>query len=298
MSSHISTVVRSARPPFLVLPFVSVFLAMAVSVNVTSDIDWVLMALILIGAISAHVSVNCLNEYQDFKSGLDHLTEKTPFSGGSGGLIDHPQSAQHVLFLALGSLALTIIIGLYIISVTGSTLLPYGLIGVATILTYTKWLNRSPLLCLIAPGIAFGPLMILGTQTVLFGQFTNAAFGVSFVMFFQVNNLLLLNQFPDITADKKVGRWHFPIAYGVVNSARVYGIFTFLSCATIVFLVDRAFIPFASIIALFPAATGFFITRAALQYTNDIPKLIPYMGANVGITVLTPFLLALVLLVF
>ncbi len=40
--------------------------------------------LALLGAFLAHISVNTLNEYFDFKSGLDLETIKTPFSGGSG----------------------------------------------------------------------------------------------------------------------------------------------------------------------------------------------------------------------
>jgi len=42
--------------------------------------------LALLGAFLAHVSVNTLNEYYDFKSGLDLETIRTPFSGGSGAL--------------------------------------------------------------------------------------------------------------------------------------------------------------------------------------------------------------------
>jgi len=34
--------------------------------------------------LSAHIAVNTLNEYMDFKSGLDYETLKTPFAGGSG----------------------------------------------------------------------------------------------------------------------------------------------------------------------------------------------------------------------
>jgi 1,4-dihydroxy-2-naphthoate octaprenyltransferase len=36
-----------------------------------------LFIIILIGALSAHISVNMLNEYYDFKSGLDLKINKT-----------------------------------------------------------------------------------------------------------------------------------------------------------------------------------------------------------------------------
>ncbi len=49
-------------------------------------------ALVLLGALAAHGAVNALNEYADYRSGLDLRTARTPFSGGSGTLVDHPQS--------------------------------------------------------------------------------------------------------------------------------------------------------------------------------------------------------------
>ena len=57
--------------------------------------------LIVIGAVSAHISVNMLNEYFDFKSGLDLKTEITAFSGGSGALPDNPEMAGTILIIGL-----------------------------------------------------------------------------------------------------------------------------------------------------------------------------------------------------
>jgi hypothetical protein len=52
-----------------------------------------MVLLIFIGALFAHISVNTLNEYFDFKSGLDLTANKTPFSGGSGALPNTPDVA-------------------------------------------------------------------------------------------------------------------------------------------------------------------------------------------------------------
>ena len=52
----------------------------------------------------AHTSVNALNEYQDFKSGLDLITVKTPFSGGTKSLPENPQKAHLALITGLVSL--------------------------------------------------------------------------------------------------------------------------------------------------------------------------------------------------
>jgi 1,4-dihydroxy-2-naphthoate octaprenyltransferase len=68
--------------------------------------------------------------------------------------------------------------------------------------------------CWLAPGLGFGPLMVMGTEVALAGQYTLEGFVASLVPFFLVNNLLLLNQYPDIEADKAVGRRHFLVVYG------------------------------------------------------------------------------------
>ncbi len=116
------------------------------------------------GAMSAHISVNMLNEYHDFKSGLDFKTKKTPFCGGSGALPNNPEIANLVLLFGLLALFITLAIGIYFITIIGTTILPIGLLGFVIIVTYTQWLNRMPLLCLIAPGLGFGLLMFVGSQ--------------------------------------------------------------------------------------------------------------------------------------
>lgn len=82
------------------------------------------VALVLLGAVAAHVSVNAFNEYLDFRSGLDALTVKPPFSGGSGALPGQPQSAQSVLHLAITALGVVVVVGLYFTWLRGALILP------------------------------------------------------------------------------------------------------------------------------------------------------------------------------
>jgi 1,4-dihydroxy-2-naphthoate octaprenyltransferase len=195
-----------ARLPFLALTPACIALGLACVQWQQGAIDLLQAMLVLLGAIAAHISVNAFNEYSDFKSGLDATTQRTPFSGGSGVLPAHPELAASTRAMALGSLALCTAIGLYFVRLRGPALLPLGLAGVLLIVLYTQWITRQPWLCLVAPGLGFGPVMILGTQVALTGHYSVAAAAASAVPFFLVNNLLLLNQFPDIEADRRVGR--------------------------------------------------------------------------------------------
>ena len=285
----IAAVVQSMRVPFLVLTPVCVFLG--ASTVATSEINTGLLLLVLLGALMAHISVNALNEYSDFKSGLDLATTRTPFSGGSGALPGNPEMSVAVLVVAAGSLMATLVIGGYFVWKYGAGIVPIGVAGLILIVTYTDWINRYPFLCLIAPGIGFGFLMVVGTQFVLQGEYAPLSLLVAVVPFFLVNNLLLLNQYPDIEADAGVGRNHFPIAYGVSRSNLAYAIFALATTAIIIISVLLGYLPAMSFIALLPMPLAFLALYGAIKYRENIGNYPQYLGANVGVTILAPLLL-------
>ena len=279
------------RLPFLLLAPVCVFLAAGLAYSMAGAIDWSLLSLILFAAISAHIGVNALNEYQDFNSGLDMNTERTPFSGGSGTLPENPHLAPMALKISLFAIALTVISGLVLIYLQGSELLLPGLLGLALIGLYTKVINRYPLLCLLSPGLGFGILMVGGSFFALTGSFNKEVFLVSLIPFFLVNNLLLLNQFPDVRADREAGRMHLLIQHGFKSGSLVYLLFLLLAALALIASVFLGVLPLYSLSGLLVMAVGVPIYRASISGDSNIGKLLPYMGANVGMVLLTPVLL-------
>ncbi|HNQ91611.1 MAG TPA: prenyltransferase [Alphaproteobacteria bacterium] len=267
----------------------SVFLGVAVALGTISNINIFDLCLVLAGAIAAHVSVNAFNEYSDFKSGLDAKTIRTPFSGGSGALVANPQAAIYVLAMAISALAVTGGVGLYFLYKFGVGILPVGLLGVLIVLSYTPWLNRNPWLCLVAPGLGFGPLMVVGTHFVLTGSYSWSAFFVSMVPFFLANNLLLLNQYPDIEADRSVGRRHFPIVYGVRKSTFVYGLFVVFACGAIILGVSGGYIPEAGYAGLIPMVLPFVVFYGVIKLKEDVA--VPFLAMNVLSVLATPIFL-------
>ncbi len=281
------------RLPFLILPPACVALGAATAVWSGSKINLVFLCLAFVGAVCSHISVNALNEYDDFKSGLDFKTRRTPFSGGSGILPERPEKAHVALTTGLVTLAITAIIGGYFVFVWGPWLLPLGILGLITIAAYTKWFTRSPLICLIAPGLGFGPLMVMGTHFALTGAYSWTAFVASLVPFFLVSDLLLLNQFPDVEADQGIGRYHFPIAIGRKASVKIYGLFLGGAYLSIILGYLSGVLPLSSLVALASIALAVTTVKGAARYADDIPRLIPYMGRNVVINIVTPLLLAI-----
>jgi len=280
------------RVPFLILTPACVLLGVGAASWSSGEISILYLLLTFIGAVSAHISVNALNEYFDFRSGLDSMTERTPFSGGSGTLPGRPEMARSALNTGLITLSVTGLIGLYFLYIRGLSLLPVGILGLIIISTYTIWIIRYPILCLIAPGLGFGPLMVMGTHLVLTGEYSWTGFVASLVPFFLVSDLLLLNQFPDVEADQSVGRRHLPIVVGKQTSSLLYGAFLLSAYLSIVLGVCLEYLPkftllgLATIVIALPTSVGVF------RYAEDVKKLMPYMGLNVIINIATPLLVA------
>lgn len=281
------------RLPFLILTPACMLLGWSLAIANQPNIGTDLVALSFFGALFAHISVNTLNEYFDFKSGLDLNTQKTKFSGGSGALPENPGMANAVLVVGISTLVATLAIGLFFVWKYGWQLAPLGITGILLIVAYTQWINKHPFLCLVAPGIGFGILMAVGANFVLTGEYSLASLAISFVPFFLVNNLLLLNQYPDIAADREVGRNHFPIAYGITMSNIVYFLFSLLAIATIVITLTMGFIPTISLISLSPMPLALFALSGAIKHREDLGNYPQYLGANVIVTILVPTLLGI-----
>ena len=290
-------VIQSMRLPFLVLTPVCVFLGVSTVVANQININFYLLIFILFGALLGHISVNTLNEYFDFKSGLDFKTQRTKFSGGSGALPENPESVPAVLALGILSLVATALIGIYFIWIYGLAIMPIGVAGLVLIVTYTGWINKYPLLCLIAPGFGFGFLMVMGSQYILMGEYLPLSWLAAIVPFFLVNNLLLLNQYPDIRADAAVGRNHFPIAYGIKASNYVYAFFVLVTILVIIAASLAGYFPKLSLITLLVMPLAFFSLYGAIKHGEMIGDFPQYLGSNVAVAILTPLLLSISIII-
>lgn len=282
------------RPPFLILTPACVALGVAVSYRSGASIDPLHLILVLVGALAAHVAVNALNEYVDFRTGLDTRTQRTPFSGGSGTLPLHPDLAPATLAIGMIASALVLAIGVYFIVLRGVAILPVGVLGVVLMLLYSPWLTRRPWFCLIAPGLGFGPCMVVGTEVALTGHATAASWMASLVPLFLVSNLLLLNQFPDVEADREVGRKNVPILLGLGGGALTYQLFFLLAVFALVGAVIFGLLPtlsllgFVGLSAAIPVFQRLGRTHGALG-----EQLLSSLALNVAASVATPLLVAI-----
>ncbi|HET8871819.1 MAG TPA: prenyltransferase [Aquabacterium sp.] len=287
-----------ARPPFLLLTLSCVALGAAVAWRSGGwgPDQMGAAVLALIGGLAAHVAVNALNEYMDFRSGLDMQTQRTPFSGGSGVLPAHPELARYALVLGAGAAAMAVLVGavfLWWFPGRAWALLPCGLTGLALVVLYTPWITQRAWWCLVAPGVGFGPVMVLGTEAALTGRWTMLGVCASMVPFFLVNNLLLLNQFPDVEPDRHAGRRTLPMVKGLTYAVGVLGVQWLLALGVLAMMWWEGWLPRGSVLAALGALAVVGVWLRLHRYAQ-VPEgpVPPGMPANVLLAVGVPFFMA------
>jgi len=280
------------RVPFLILAPSCVAVGVGTAYWQTHELNWLQVLLVFLGGLAAHISINTYNEYFDYRSGLDAKTQPTPFSGGSGTLPAHPGTEKNTLYLAIGTSIFAAAIGLYFVWLRGWLLLPLGILGLLLLVTYTIWWVYNPVLCLIAPGLGFGILMVMGVHFSLTGTYTWTSLVASLVPTFLVSDLLLLNQFPDVDADRSIGRKHYPITIGRQASSLLYGALLLMAYLSVGVGVILNLLPPYCLLALLTGILAWRAFRGAYQNAENIPALVPSMGINVLVNLTTPIMLA------
>jgi 1,4-dihydroxy-2-naphthoate octaprenyltransferase len=278
------------RPQFLLLSVVLAFLGTSIAWHDGAfHLGHAILA--FIGLLLCHISVNVLNDYYDYKSGIDLKTRRTPFSGGSGFLPAASLNPRHVLWFGLACFLLAVPIGIYFVLVSGWLLLPLLIIASICILLYTPLLTKRgwPEW---SPGIGLGALPILGAYFVQTGEYTLPAVVAAIPSGILVHNLLLLNEFPDAEADKTAGRKTLPITMGLRGASIVYSTLTGLVYLWIIVWVAAGLMPVFCLIALATLPFAVRAIRGALRY-QDESKLMPAMASNVLVVLLTQLLLGI-----
>jgi 1,4-dihydroxy-2-naphthoate octaprenyltransferase len=241
--------------------------------------------LAMTAALLAHAAVNLFNEHHDFVSGLDAVTARTPFSGGSGSLQDFPEAAPMVHRTASACLLGVVLIGSWFLWRSGPWLLAYGLVGVLLVVGYTGVLTRRPLLCLLAPGLGFGVLMVAGTFHALAGEFSWLALLVSLPPTLMASALLLLNQIPDIEADRGAGRQHLAIQLGPYRSAVLAVAMVWLAFVLVALAVWAGTLPASALCMwlVLPLLVTWLMRLRDFKASPGRGTLLPLLGLNVVI---------------
>ncbi|MGA1868283.1 MAG: prenyltransferase [bacterium] len=289
--SKIKTAFLETRPHFLLLSLILVLIGSNVAYyQGVSHIPH--MVLSLFGLLAFHISVNVLNDYHDFKSGIDLNTKRTPFSGGSGFLPLGKISPETVKYMGLTSLGIGCLIGLYLTSKIGWQLVPILLLGIFSVYFYNTFLSKF-MLGEIFAGLGLGLLPVIGVFLVITGRLAAIAFAAGVPSFFLTFNLLFLNEFPDTEADKSGGRRHLVIMLGKKKA----GIFYCITSLSVYIWISGGVIlkifPMWVLLALLTLPVSIKAIKGAFFDYDNFEKFIQAQGANIIVVLVTQALFAI-----
>lgn len=219
-TDRVRTWIIEIRPLFLLGSVLLAFLGTAIA---WSEGYFSLRYAILgfIGLVMWHISVQVLNDYHDYRSGIDLKTQRTPFSGGSGVLPDQFLEPMSVLRFGLAVFMLAIPIWIYLIVDRGILLLPVVGVGAICLLLYTPVLSRYKI-AEVASALGLGVLPILMFFFVQTGTYNLVAVVGAMAAGILMFNIHLSNEFPDVEADSIGGRKTLPIILGKRKAGHVY----------------------------------------------------------------------------
>jgi 1,4-dihydroxy-2-naphthoate octaprenyltransferase len=282
---------QEARPQFLLASLVSVLVGTALAVYEGFPFRPIDFALATAGALIAHIGIHAFNDYSDYITGIDLKVHRTPFSGGSGVLPSRGLVPINVYYFGIACLALVACIGIYFMATVGIAILPIGLLGIAIVYFYTSYLTRVGL-GEIGCVIGFS-LWSIGPYFVLTGRYSLSILSVSLISGLMGVALLIINEFPDLEADRAGGRRNIPIMLGLDGASKIYSLVVASTYVWLLVLVIARILPVFALLAFITLPVAVRVMTLVLRDYQDDQKLMKALGLDVVIVLTVPFLVAL-----
>jgi 1,4-dihydroxy-2-naphthoate polyprenyltransferase len=287
----ISTWLRVIRIRFLLASVIAVSNGLAISYWKYHTIDPIYAVLTYVGVIFLHASVDLLNDYWDYKRGIDIATKRTKFSGGTGVLPENLLAPRTVYIAGLVFLILGASIGAYFILVRGVAIAI--ILGFAVIAIYfysTRIVNAGLGELFVA---IKGAMIVLGSLYVQNAVLEPAAIYGGAIVGILSATVLFINSFPDYEADKSKGRRTLVIILGRKTGSTIFPIFMIAAYALI---AGGIFFGLTTVYCLISFVSMPFAIKSALSLRKDpqgIDNIVPAMASTVTYSRITGFLLAL-----
>ena len=274
----ISYWLRAIRVKFLLASVIAVSLGLSITWWNSGGIDIFQAILTMAGVVALHASVDLLNDYWDFKRGIDTKTKRTSMSGGTGVLPEgllKPKSVYNagILFLIIGGL-----IGGYFVMLHGVVIGAILAFAIVSIYFYsTKIVNWGLAEVFVA---VKGTLIVMGTYYIQNSELTDISILSGIVVGILSSLVLFVTSFPDHDADKEKGRRTLVILFGKRNAVSIYYIFPIVSYSVILGCVVMSIIPLFCLISFAAVPVAINSIKKLKSSVSDDDKVIPAMRST------------------
>ncbi len=216
----------ATRPPFFVASAMPVAIGTAWAGAALHRFNGTLFGLALAATVLAHAAANVYNDVGDDVIGADEgNTDRIyPYTGGSrfiqAGLLSRAQMTR----LAFGLAAAALLIGVLLTVLRGPGVILLGLTGLGLGLLYS--LPGAQLSARgvgeMAVGIAFGALPVLGVVWLQAGFIDLSAVLICLPVGAWAAAILIINEVPDIEADRRARKRTLVVRWGVGGARLIY----------------------------------------------------------------------------
>lgn len=296
MLSKLGAWVKEFRLIFLLFSIVPVLIGSIIAYDFyPGQFSWYYLLLSLIAIVLLHAGTIAFNDFFDYWTGADRLNQdRTPFTGGTGLLVDGTLRPAHVLVAGSACFLLCVAIGMYIVFTRSPIVFLFGIVGVGLGAFYTapplKLAYR--LLGEITWFISF-PLTALGA---LFTQVPPASLagltGMSDVVLMTIVAMLpiaflgtagfFILEFPDYNADRKARKLGVAVLLGKRKTMYLYVLMCVLAYLSLVAAILFNYLPVASLSVLVTIPCFVWVWTGLKKFLEAPVRLVPYIAVGAG----------------
>jgi len=216
----ISVWLRIIRIKFLLASVIGITVGILFSFYSFQEFTLLSAILTYVGVIFLHASVDILNDYWDYKRGIDTITKRTKYSGGTGVLPEKKLTSQQVYRAGFLCMFLGLAIGIYFVIQNGIIIGIILVIAIVSIYFYsTKIVNIG--LGEILVGLK-GSMIVIGASYVQSGIIDGSIILLGVIIGMLSSLVLFVASFPDHDADKEKGRKTLVIIIGKRKASTIF----------------------------------------------------------------------------
>jgi 1,4-dihydroxy-2-naphthoate polyprenyltransferase len=261
-----------------------------------------LFVITIIGAISAHLFSNMVNDLWDFRNGTDMEAKNTPgmISTNSGFLSGGLLSETVFAVLTWSLLAVAVLCGAVLSIYSGWEILWFVAVGALIAYFYVapplRFGYRGKGYSEFAIFVAFGIMPVLGSYFVQTGEFSLNPVMLSVPVGLLTTLLLFNHHFLHWKADEQAGKRTLVVVWGERKSLIFSRVLLYISYASLIVCVGFGVLPVYALLALLTAIAPVHVYRG-LQPQNASTAYLPLMGASQQASVRCGAIMAVALLI-
>ncbi len=260
---------------------------LAIILNPDLSFNWVNMFVALFGAILIHVTTNVINDIYDYKKGMDKENKELGIPhGGSMVLSMGILNIKQMWVIALTSLFLAVLCGVYLYTQAGIWIVYLSIFGLLSAVFYTAkpFALKYKALGDIQVILSFGAGMTLGAYIVQTGEFSWLPLIFSIPLGLLIDAILHSNNIRDINFDGKFGVKTLPILIGEKASIIFYYFLIIGAYLSVILFVVLGPLPWPALLALVTLPIGLKLIKMVGEMPQEPQARFEYGSKHIMMT--------------